>query len=191
MVSRLAGGYYWTWTSDPLRVKQVLSRWAKHPILVTRTRIELVIPPWKGGVLTAWPTGLMVAAVGLEPTTLRVWTECSGQLSYAAICGCFYCKRLMMISTSTTIVKSFLRNIRRKINSVFQSSKKLQSQIASSYNSCKKEKFKAGIIFQLPTPLCYNLNARYMKQAEVVDTEAPSLIIYRSVRKIEHPIVRD
>ena len=26
-------------------------------ILVTRTRIELVLPPWKGGVLTAWPTG--------------------------------------------------------------------------------------------------------------------------------------
>ena len=28
----------------------------------------------------------LVAAVGLEPTTLRVWTECSSQLSYAAIC---------------------------------------------------------------------------------------------------------
>ena len=25
--------------------------------LVTRTRIELVLPPWKGGVLTAWPPG--------------------------------------------------------------------------------------------------------------------------------------
>ena len=27
---------------------------------------------------------LLVAAVGFEPTTLRVWTECSSQLSYAA-----------------------------------------------------------------------------------------------------------
>ena len=25
--------------------------------VVTRTRFELVLPPWKGGVLTAWPTG--------------------------------------------------------------------------------------------------------------------------------------
>ena len=26
--------------------------------LVTRTGIEPMIPPWKGDVLTAWPTGL-------------------------------------------------------------------------------------------------------------------------------------
>ena len=25
--------------------------------LVTRTGFEPVLPPWKGGVLTAWPTG--------------------------------------------------------------------------------------------------------------------------------------
>ena len=24
---------------------------------MTRTRFELVLPPWKGGVLTTWPTG--------------------------------------------------------------------------------------------------------------------------------------
>ena len=29
----------------------------KRFFLVTRTRLELVLPPWKGGVLTAWPTG--------------------------------------------------------------------------------------------------------------------------------------
>ena len=52
--------------------------------MVTRSRIELLLPPWKGGVLTAWPTGL-VAEVGLEPTTYRVWTDCSSQLSYSAI----------------------------------------------------------------------------------------------------------
>ena len=73
-----------------------LTSWAKPP-LVTRTRLELVLPPWKGGVLTTWPTGhicqkascdafwCLVAATGFEPVTLRVWTECSGQLSYAAI----------------------------------------------------------------------------------------------------------
>ena len=27
----------------------------------------------------------MVAEIGLEPTTLRVWTECSSQLSYSAM----------------------------------------------------------------------------------------------------------
>ena len=27
--------------------------------MVTRTRIELMSPPWKGDVLTAWPTGLI------------------------------------------------------------------------------------------------------------------------------------
>ena len=26
-------------------------------LLVTRTRIELVLQPWKGRVLTSWPTG--------------------------------------------------------------------------------------------------------------------------------------
>ena len=51
--------------------------------MVTRSRIELLLPPWKGGVLTAWPTGL-VAGIGLEPMTYRVWTGCSSQLSYPA-----------------------------------------------------------------------------------------------------------
>ena len=53
--------------------------------VVTRRRIELLLPPWKGGVLAAWPTGLLVAEVGFEPTTDRVWTGYSSQLSYSAI----------------------------------------------------------------------------------------------------------
>ena len=53
--------------------------------MVTPTRFELVSPPWKGDVLTTWPRGRMVAAMGFEPMTCRVWTGCSGQLSYAAI----------------------------------------------------------------------------------------------------------
>ena len=54
--------------------------------MVTRTGIEPVLPPWKGGVLAAWPTSrIMVAEVGFEPTTIRVWTERSSQLSYSAM----------------------------------------------------------------------------------------------------------
>ena len=53
--------------------------------LVTRARIELALPPWKGGVLTTWPTGHLVAITGFEPVTLRVWTACSSHLSYIAI----------------------------------------------------------------------------------------------------------
>ena len=64
-------------------------------LLVTRTGLEPMLPPWKGGVLTAWPTGLiyktkfpcfcMVAAMRFELMTYRVWTDRSNQLSYAAI----------------------------------------------------------------------------------------------------------
>ena len=72
--------------------------------LVTPTGFEPMIPPWKGGVLTAWPRGRillyiiyrfktwaleqcyhLVAAVRFEPTTCRVWTGRYNQLSYAAI----------------------------------------------------------------------------------------------------------
>ena len=53
--------------------------------LVTRTRFELVLPPWKGGVLGLLTTGPLVAVIGFEPMTLRVWTACSSQLSYTAI----------------------------------------------------------------------------------------------------------
>ncbi len=52
--------------------------------LVTPPGLEPGLPPWKGGVLTAWPWGLVVAANGFEPLTLRVWTACSSHLSYAA-----------------------------------------------------------------------------------------------------------
>ena len=58
--------------------------------MVTPRGLEPLLPPWKGGVLTAWPRGhwfifFMVAANGVEPLTLRVWTVCSSQLSYAAM----------------------------------------------------------------------------------------------------------
>ena len=53
--------------------------------LVIPSRIELLTPPWKGGVLTDWPWDhSMVAMSRLEPLTLRVWTARSSQLSYIA-----------------------------------------------------------------------------------------------------------
>ena len=45
--------------------------------MVTGRGIEPLIPPWKGGVLTAWPTGQLDPRVGLEPTTTRLTAECS------------------------------------------------------------------------------------------------------------------
>ena len=44
---------------------------------VTPTRIELVLPPWKGDVLTAWPRSQKAPRVGLEPTTPRLTAACS------------------------------------------------------------------------------------------------------------------
>ena len=47
-----------------------------------RTRVTAV----KGRCLSRLTTGPeLVAVIGLEPTTNRVWTECSSQLSYTAI----------------------------------------------------------------------------------------------------------
>ena len=43
---------------------------------MTRTGLEPVLPPWKGGVLTAWPTG-QTPQVGLEPTTDRLTADSS------------------------------------------------------------------------------------------------------------------
>ena len=45
--------------------------------LVTRGRIELPMPPWEGGVLTAWPTGHLVHHHGLEPGTHWLRVSCS------------------------------------------------------------------------------------------------------------------
>ena len=72
-------------------------------VLVTRGRIELPLPPWKGGVLTAWPTGL-VAGIGFEPMTYRVWTGCSSQLSYPAA-------DLNIISQKYPLVNTFFQKI--------------------------------------------------------------------------------
>ena len=45
--------------------------------VMTPTGLEPVLPPWKGGVLTAWPRGHMAPQVGLEPTTDRLTADSS------------------------------------------------------------------------------------------------------------------
>ena len=45
--------------------------------MVTRMGFEPMKPPWKGGVLTAWPTRHLAPWVGLEPTTDRLTADCS------------------------------------------------------------------------------------------------------------------
>ena len=89
--------------------------------LVTRTGIEPVLPPWKGGVLAAWPPGqtmatvvAMVAEVGFEPTTFRVWTERSSQLSYSAMPSLERCRS---VDCSTIIARCFAF-----VNSIFEKS---------------------------------------------------------------------
>ena len=75
--------------------------------MVTRARIELALQPWKGRVLTSWPSGL-VAATGFEPVTLRVWTACSSQLSYAAKSFATI-RRKLLYYIGAAFVNSFLK----------------------------------------------------------------------------------
>ena len=42
-------------------------------VLVTRRRIELLLPPWKGGVLTAWPTGRIIRPTELWSASALCW----------------------------------------------------------------------------------------------------------------------
>ena len=45
------------WTGDQGVADPRLTAWLSRPM--TPTRFELVLPPWKGDVLTAWPWGLI------------------------------------------------------------------------------------------------------------------------------------
>ena len=72
-----------------IRVLQTHALPLGYRAMVTPTRFELVLPPWKGDVLTAWPWGLILLyafyfvitrktpRVGLEPTTARLTAACS------------------------------------------------------------------------------------------------------------------
>ena len=72
----------------PRDFKSLVSAYSTTPANIfgdpdeNRTRVTAV----KGRCLNRLTTGPnMVAEIGLEPTTLRVWTECSSQLSYSAM----------------------------------------------------------------------------------------------------------
>ena len=70
-------------------------------VLVTRARIELALPPWEGGVLTAWPTGQFSSAragcpaptfslvrhQGFEPGTPWLRVRCSTNWANGAYCA--------------------------------------------------------------------------------------------------------
>ena len=74
---------------------KISNRPAKSLSRMTPTGFEPMLPPWKGGVLTAWPWGhtysyfslkmgvntltptYQAPRVGLEPTTTRLTAECS------------------------------------------------------------------------------------------------------------------
>lgn len=59
--------FFWLKLATPIGLEPTIScvtgRRTNHyttgPHLVTRRGIEPLIPPWKGGVLTSWPTGQM------------------------------------------------------------------------------------------------------------------------------------
>ena len=46
--------------------------WKRRLFLVTRTRVELVLQPWKGRVLTTWPTGQIVIFKTVYPNWLQL-----------------------------------------------------------------------------------------------------------------------
>ena len=72
--------------------------------LVTRARIELALPPWEGGVLTAWPTGQFSSAragcpaptfslvrhQGFEPGTPWLRVRCSTNWANGAYAFCTF-----------------------------------------------------------------------------------------------------
>ena len=61
-------------TCDPLLVRQMLSQlsYASKFKMVTPRGIEPLLPPWKGGVLTAWPRGLVFYFSYALPSTLPI-----------------------------------------------------------------------------------------------------------------------
>ena len=65
-------------TCDPLLVRQMLSQLSYASIIMVTPRgIEPLLPPWKGGVLTAWPRGLgfctSYCIIHLLHRTLKNW----------------------------------------------------------------------------------------------------------------------
>ena len=85
----LNGGTNRARTCDPLLVRQVLSQLSYGPILVTHRGIEPLLPPWKGGVLTAWPMSHDIKFTGCGGRTwtsdLRVMSPTSCQLLHSAM----------------------------------------------------------------------------------------------------------
>ena len=63
---RFYGASNRNWTNDLLITSQLLYQ-LSYTGMVTRGRVELPTPPWKGDVLTDWPTGQFNG----EPSQIR------------------------------------------------------------------------------------------------------------------------
>ena len=64
------------WTGDRGVADLCLTTWLWRQMI--RAGFEPALPPWKGGVLTPWPTDHMkTPRAGLEPATLRLTAGCS------------------------------------------------------------------------------------------------------------------
>ena len=135
--------------------------------MVTRRRIELLLLPWKGGVLTSWPTGL-VAEVGLEPTTCRVWTECSSQLSYSAIhqtlhyySRCFFvCQHLFDDFFLFSFFGAIVGREPRFLPSVLLLSYNLSPLSTENFSRSLPETFKKRLTISLKCYIMGDVNSR-------------------------------
>ena len=116
-----------------------------------RTRVTAV----KGRCLNRLTTGpYLVAVVGLEPTTLRVWTECSSQLSYTAI-FCRWIISLFIIQRQKYFVKHFFK----KSDNFFENAGLLEKKLfcrlyylTYKHEFNRNQKFRAGLLRRTPLP---------------------------------------
>ena len=92
------GGWGWIWTIVARK------QWIYSPPQLTALPLIHIwwlvgesnppMPPWKGGVLTAWPTShIMVQSNGLEPLTSRLSIVCS--TNWANFAHCFHQKAIV------------------------------------------------------------------------------------------------
>ncbi len=98
-----------------------LIRWCfyhyREKNLVTPTGFEPVLPPWKGGVLTAWPRGHIIIfselPSGLEPLTSSLPWKCSTCWAMEAFC----CQLKWLLSFRDNGSAGRIRTYDRSVNS--------------------------------------------------------------------------
>ena len=78
--------------------------------MVTPTGLEPVLPPWKGGVLTAWPRGHTIIKIGklpsgLEPLTSSLPWKCSTYWAMEAQLNLVYIKMAPQVGFEPTTAR--------------------------------------------------------------------------------------